>query len=126
MYDAFVYYGERLIDKDKETIINLAGEKVTVPKDYYYLTCHREENTGTDETLIEVLSAMNSLDAATIYPIHPRNRERVKLLCSQHDFSNIILTQPVGYLTSIALVKNAKKIVTDSGGLQREAFYAGV
>lgn len=126
MYDAFVYYGERLTDKDKDAIIDLAGGKVTIPKVYYYLTCHREENTATDETLIEVLGAMNSLDAATIYPVHPRNRERVEQLCSLYNFSNIILTQPVGYLTSIALVKSAKKIVTDSGGLQREAFYAGV
>ncbi len=126
MYDAFVYYGERLTENDKENIIDLNGEKVTMPKDYYYLTCHREENTSTDEALLEVLSAMNSLNASTIYPVHPRNRERVKMLCGQYAFEKIILTQPVGYLTSIALVKNAKKIVTDSGGLQREAFYAGV
>ena len=126
MYDAFVYYGCRLKDEDRERITDLNGEKVIVPKDYYYLTCHREENTEKDESLVEVLGAMNSLDTVTFYPVHPRNRERVKRLCEQHYFDKIILTQPVGYLTSIALVKNAKKIVTDSGGLQREAFFAGV
>jgi len=126
MYDAFIYYGDRLKDDFKESIFGLEGKRVNIPREYYYLTCHREENTGTDEALLEVLDAMNNLDAVTIYPVHPRNRERVEELCRQHKFEKIVLTQPVGYLTSIALVKNAKKIVTDSGGLQREAFYAGV
>ncbi|MFZ2537864.1 MAG: UDP-N-acetylglucosamine 2-epimerase (non-hydrolyzing) [Oscillospiraceae bacterium] len=126
MYDAFIYFGNRIIDKDTENILNLDGKKVTVPNDYYYLTCHREENTGTDQKLLEILIAMEVLDAPTLYPVHPRNRERVKELCKQQDFKNIILIYPVGYLTSIALVKGAKKIVTDSGGLQREAFFAGV
>lgn len=126
MYDAFIYYGDRLKDDFKESIFGLEGKRVNIPREYYYLTCHREENTGTDEALLEVLGAMNNLDAVTIYPVHPRNRERVEELCRQHKFEKIVLTQPVGYLTSIALVKNAKKIVTDSGGLQREAFYAGV
>lgn len=124
MYDAFIYYGSK--PNSNDNIIDLDGKKVTVPTEYYYLTCHREENTGTDETLTEVLSAMNSLDSPTIYPVHPRNLKRVKIICSQNNFSNIKLIQPVGYLNSIALVKNAKKIVTDSGGLQREAFFAGV
>ena len=68
---------------------------------------------------------MNSLDAPVIYPVHPRNRARAERIYSTGTLPNIILTQPVGYLTSIALVKGAKKVVTDSGGLQREAFFAG-
>ena len=69
---------------------------------------------------------MNSLDAPTIYAVHPRNHERAKRIVENNNFNNIILTQPVGYSDSIHLTKNAKKIVTDSGGLQCEAFYAGV
>ena len=67
---------------------------------------------------------MDSLDSPTIYPVHPRNKERVKRLQKRNDFSKIILVEPIGYLESICLVNNAKKIVTDSGGLQREAFFA--
>ena len=67
-----------------------------------------------------------NIDAPTIYAVHPRNRERAKRICDNEHFSNIILTQPVGYSDSVHLTKNAKKIVTDSGGLQCEAFYAGV
>jgi UDP-N-acetylglucosamine 2-epimerase len=126
MYDAFIYYGERITEKDLINIEGLDGRQIQLPDEYYYLTCHREENTAEDKTLIEILSAMESLDAPTIYPVHPRNRERVKQLCEIKQFKNILLTNPVGYLTSIALVKGAKKIVTDSGGLQREAFFAGV
>ena len=126
MYDAFVYYGDKITAKNKEHILDLDGKNIVVPNKYYYLTCHREENTGEDDILKGILSAINDLDAKTIYPVHPRNIEQVTNIQSQNDFTNIILVQPVGYLTSIALVKGAQKIITDSGGLQREAFFAGV
>ncbi|MDD4493411.1 MAG: UDP-N-acetylglucosamine 2-epimerase, partial [Eubacteriales bacterium] len=60
----------------------------------------------------------------TVYPVHPRNHDRAARVCETNKLSNVLLTQPVGYLTSISLVNRAKKIVTDSGGLQREAFFA--
>lgn len=90
------------------------------------MTCHRQENTYSDEPLTEILNAMESLDAPTIYPVHPRNHERAERICKKNRFKNIILVQPVGYSDSVHLIKNAKKIVTDSGGVQCEAFYAGV
>ncbi len=125
MYDAFVYYGQRITEKDRNALLGPNGEQVARPKEFYYLTCHRQENTDTDEKLAEILAAMNELDAPTVYPVHPRNRERALRVCAERGFEKIILTQPVGYLTSISLVNEAKKIVTDSGGLQREAFFAG-
>ncbi len=125
MYDAFLRFTESSYPWEKN-VVDLEGTVVSVPPQYYYMTCHREENTSTDDVLSEILKAMNSLDAPTIYPVHPRNRQRVLNLKSQRMFENIIFTQPVGYLESVNLVKNAKKIVTDSGGLQCEAFYAGV
>lgn len=90
------------------------------------MTCHRQENTYSDEPLTEILLAMNSLDAPTIYAVHPRNHERAKRICEKESFKNIILVQPIGYSDSVHLTQHAKKIVTDSGGLQCEAFYAGV
>lgn len=122
MYDAFMYYGDRLRDHDRNAMIDFEDKNVQRPKEFYYLTCHRQENTDTDEKLREILKAMNELDAPTIYPVHPRNHDRAKRVSK--DLVNIKLVQPVGYLTSISLVKDAKKIVTDSGGLQREAFFA--
>ena len=122
MYDAFLYYGSRLTEKDKNALYAFDGERIPRPEEFYYLTCHRQENTDTDDKLREILKAMNSLDAPTIYPVHPRNKDRA--IRVSENLENIILTQPVGYLTSISLVNDAKKIVTDSGGLQREAFFA--
>ena len=125
MYDAFLFYGEHISEKDRNNIESLEGNLIPRPDRFYYLTCHRQENTDTDTKLTEVLQAMNSLDYPTIYPVHPRNRERALRICEKEEFENIILTKPVGYLTSISLVNGAEKIVTDSGGLQREAFFAG-
>ena len=97
-----------------------------MPERFYYMTCHRQENTGTDGPLREILLAMESLDAPTIYAVHPRNRDRALRIRDREGLRNIILTQPVGYSDSVHLTRNALKIVTDSGGLQCEAFYAGV
>ena len=124
MYDSFIHFSG--MPWDNPDIVDFSGEKVSVPEEYYYMTCHRQENTYSDEPLTEILYAMNSLEAPTVYPVHPRNHDRAKRICDQNGFNNIILTQPVGYIDSVHLIRNAKKIVTDSGGLQCEAFYAGV
>jgi len=126
MYDAFLYYLENSKRKDLQFIYGLDQERILMPNSYYYMTCHREENTNQEDHLFEILSAVNILDAPVVYPVHPRNRDHIKILCDRHSFSNILLIQPVGYLQSINLVQNAKKIITDSGGVQREAFFAGV
>ena len=125
MYDAFLYYGAEIQEKSRIALVDIDGNMVSRPDKFYYLTCHRQENTDTEEKLTEILKAMNSLELPTIYPVHPRNKERARLICEKERFTNIMLLQPVGYLTSISLVKDAEKIVTDSGGLQREAFFAG-
>lgn len=124
MFDAFVEYSNKLKPEDITLQLLHGGEKC-VPNTFYYLTCHREENTNDDKDLLEIFKATEMLDAPTIYPVHPRNKQRALRLVEQHSFTKIILTEPVGYMESTCLVKNAKKIVTDSGGLQREAFYAG-
>ncbi|MBP3649221.1 MAG: UDP-N-acetylglucosamine 2-epimerase (non-hydrolyzing) [Clostridia bacterium] len=124
MYDSFLYFAGQ--PWDNPNILALDGSSVAVPESYYYMTCHRQENTYSDEPLTAILAAMNQLDAKTIYPVHPRNRERAERVCKERGFDNILLTQPVGYSDSVHLTQHAKKIVTDSGGLQCEAFYAGV
>lgn len=124
MYDAFLYFSGLVTDKHRNALIDFDGNVVLRPKEYYYLTCHRQENTDDSKKLLEVLKAMESLDCPTIYPVHPRNHNSVKKICNEYKFKNIKLIQPVGYLTSISLVNDSKKVVTDSGGLQREAFFA--
>lgn len=124
MYDAFLKYSRQLKPSDIQ-LTTLDGECASVPNLYYYMTCHREENTNEDQTLLEIFRAMEALDHPTIYPVHPRNKLRARRLQREYGFKNLILTEPVGYLESACLVSNALKIVTDSGGLQREAFFAG-
>lgn len=124
MYDSFLHFADQ--PWENPNILDFDEKPVSIPSEFYYMTCHRQENTYSDEPLTEILLAMNSLDAPTIYAVHPRNHERAKRIVEKEGFTNIILTQPVGYSDSVHLTKNAKKIVTDSGGLQCEAFYAGV
>lgn len=124
MYDSFLYFASK--SWEDPSVFRLDGVRVDIPEQFYYMTCHRQENTYSDEPLTEILCAMNSLLEPTIYPVHPRNRERAIRICEKERLNNIILTQPVGYSDSVHLTKNSIKIVTDSGGLQCEAFYAGV
>lgn len=123
MYDAFVQYSKKRRSEDVRLCL-LAGGNCSLPERFYYLTCHREENTNDDKDLLQILTALDSLEYPTVYPVHPRNKERALRLQEEVGFSNIILTEPVGYLDSICLVNSAEKVVTDSGGLQREAFFA--
>lgn len=124
MYDAFIEYSRKKKIEEIQ-LKTLDGDTVYVPEKYYYLTCHREENTKDDKDLAEIFTAMERLDAAVVYPVHPRNKQRAVRIKKEQGLRNLILTEPVGYLESICLVNHAKKIVTDSGGLQREAFFAG-
>ncbi len=124
MYDAFIEYSNKL-DIKAINLQLLNGESLQVPEQFYYLTCHREENTNDDKDLREIFKATEMLNAPTIYPVHPRNKQRAIRLQKEYKYSKIILCEPVGYLESACLVRHANKIITDSGGLQREAFYAG-
>ena len=124
MFDAFLEYSTRL-EPDEITLKLLSGGEAKVPEEFYYLTCHREENTREDKDILEIFRAAQMLDAPTIYPVHPRNKARAVRLQQAYGFAKILLTEPVGYLESACLVRNARKIITDSGGLQREAFFAG-
>lgn len=123
MYDAFQYYrGKKTVDQI--TLRTLEGQEIRVPAAFNYLTCHRQENTQSDETLKEILQAMEDLGDSTIYPVHPRNHTTARRLSRAGKFPHVLFVEPVGYVDSIALVSHATRIVTDSGGVQREAFFA--
>ncbi len=125
MYDAFLYFSEKA-EKLKKLPIDYDGKDITIPEKYCYMTCHRQENTADDSVLLEIFRATEKFGYPTIYPVHPRNRERAIRLKKQYGFPNLILIPPVGYLESVHLTKHAANILTDSGGLQCEAFYAQV
>ena len=124
MYDAFLEYSNKKALGDIQLEL-LNGGTVAIPEKYCYLTCHREENTNRDEDLREIFKAMEQLDFPVVYPVHPRNHARALRLQAEMQIKTVLLVQPVGYLESACMVKHAQLVVTDSGGLQREAFFAG-
>ncbi len=123
MYDAFLYYKGRK-SLDEILLKTLDGTSVAVPERFNYLTCHRQENTQTDESLRAILQAMEQLGLPAIYPVHPRNHAAARRLQAEGALKQVLFVEPVGYLESNTLVCNADRIVTDSGGVQREAFFA--
>lgn len=122
MYDAFAFYSERA-KALPPTFRKLDGSTLDLTEPYVYLTCHRQEN-ATESKLTEMLSAIKHLGIAVVYPVHPRVRSLVKGLASDGAVSNLHLVEPVGYLESVRLINGAQLVITDSGGLQREAFFA--
>lgn len=89
-------------------------------EDYYILTLHRPCNVDDAENLIKILKLVDSSGVKTIFPVHPRTK--VVLSNTNINFKNIILTAPQGYLEFLALQNHCKKIITDSGGIQKEAY----
>lgn len=110
--------------KLKSTILS----ELNIPRTGYLLfTVHREENTNSRENLTSIVNAVKALDCdfISIFPIHPRTKKILKetgLYEILESCKNLILIPPVGYLDFINLIKNAKKVVTDSGGVQKEAY----
>jgi UDP-GlcNAc3NAcA epimerase len=99
------------------------NEKVPslLEKEYYLATIHRAENTDDDKKLYEIFSAFEKMDKSVILPIHPRTRKLIDKLEIKLD--NVILINPVGYLMMLYLAANVYMVVTDSGGLQKEAYF---
>lgn len=91
-------------------------------KKWYMATVHRAENTRKIEQLEVIFSALEKLDFPVIFPVHPRIRSMVDELHREKQYSNICFVEPLGYLEMLYFTMNAIKVVTDSGGLQKEAY----
>lgn len=95
------------------------------PKKYMLLTIHRKENTDNLGNLDSILSTLNKTKEKIIFPVHPRTELALKKIKGLiRDTFQFI--KPVGYLEMLALEMNAKKIITDSGGVQKEAYWLRV
>lgn len=97
------------------------------PKRYRLATLHRAETTdGGVGAVARIFGAFERLPEKVVIPIHPRTRPLAEQALKEHDFGNILLTEPVGYLEMLLLTSNANQVLTDSGGLQKEAWFLGV
>jgi UDP-GlcNAc3NAcA epimerase len=115
MYDAALYYRNKA----------QRPEKLEKESGFILFTLHRAENTDNPERLSNIITALNYVGAETpvVLPLHPRTK---KLLVKQNlGTHNISLLQPVGYLQMVWLLEHCKQVVTDSGGLQKEAYFFG-
>ena len=92
------------------------------PKEYALATIHRAANTNNPERLENICSAMNLVSEAIILPLHPRTQHVLTTMHIKLE-DHIRVVEPVGYLDMLTLEENARIIATDSGGVQREAYY---
>ena len=115
MFDAVEHYGQQETD-----ILQRLGIE---PGEYYFLTVHRPSNTDDKTNLENIITALESENI--IFPAHPRTVAAIEKHGIQLSES-IRKIKPIHYLDSLTLIKNAKKVITDSGGIQKEAYFLGV
>ncbi|MBO6523479.1 MAG: UDP-N-acetylglucosamine 2-epimerase (non-hydrolyzing) [Balneolaceae bacterium] len=115
MYDAILTFSE--ISSRKYSLNDLVqfGEN-----EFYLATIHRPSNTDSEENLNEILTAFSNIDAPVVWPVHPRNRKKLR---GKDVPRNIYMLEPVSYFKMITLLKNCRAVLTDSGGLQKEAYW---
>jgi UDP-GlcNAc3NAcA epimerase len=89
--------------------------------DYLLLTIHRAENTDVRENLLAILNAIDRLEEAVVFPAHPRTRKLLAELSWQPG-PHLSLVEPLSYFDALILEKNARLLLTDSGGMQKEAY----
>jgi UDP-GlcNAc3NAcA epimerase len=130
MYDSILYYS-RIAEK-KSTILKgldlLTPNSALRTPNYYLVTLHRAESTDDPKKLESILRALNVIgkEIPMVLPLHPRTKKKIKAYHLFSEFKNIRLIEPVSYLDMLTLERNAKAILTDSGGIQKEAYWLRV
>ncbi len=96
-----------------------------LPGQYYFLTCHRANNTDNKINLSEILEAISKLDLPVIFPIHPRTAKAIKKfnLPDPAGFPKVKVVPPIGFFETQTLIRFAKAVITDSGGVVKEAYF---
>ena len=117
MYDAALYYSR--FSQDKSSVISGLGLK---DRNFVLCTVHREENTDNLKNLKSIISALNNINNKTrvVLPLHPRTRKAIRKHNLKLAFDPV---EPVGYFDIIELLKHCKLVITDSGGMQKEAYF---
>jgi UDP-GlcNAc3NAcA epimerase len=115
MQDAAIYYAQKAEEKSR-IIEDLRLEK------FILATIHRQENTDNPDNLAGIVQGLNLINKITpvIVPIHPRTKKILSQQSTQPEFTMI---DPIGYFDMIMLLKNCEMVFTDSGGVQKEAFF---
>lgn len=125
MCDAVLLFREKIKGVPQSTFIKKLSflfpwDKIL--ENWYVATIHRAESTENENALEEILRAFEKFEYPVIFPVHPRIRKFVNLLMEKNMYQNICFVEPLGYLEMLFFISTAVKIVTDSGGLQKEAY----
>lgn len=120
MVDALRLFGPRAASHS-----GILARLALQPRGFYLATVHRAENTDAPERLSAIFAGLQRLNAPVILPLHPRTRERMCAF-AQTIGGNLRVLNPVGYLDMLQLQQSAAGILTDSGGIQKEAYFFGV
>jgi UDP-GlcNAc3NAcA epimerase len=123
--------GDVMVDAMQRVMPNLTGvaEHSSLSKrGYIVLTLHRAENVDSEKRLAQILSAMTDSPLPIVFPVHPRTKARLSSfeLGGLVERPPFISREPLGYEEMLGLVHDAALVLTDSGGLQKEAFLLGV
>jgi UDP-N-acetylglucosamine 2-epimerase (non-hydrolysing)/UDP-GlcNAc3NAcA epimerase len=120
MYDS-VLFNTALAAKSNSVVRRL-GLK---PKSFYLSTIHRAENTDDRQRLESILAALVRIETPIVLPLHPRTRDILGPALAEIG-GKVRVVEPVSYLEMLMLERNARIILTDSGGVQKEAYWCGV
>ena len=118
-----VMYDATLSSLRKAPTLEAISRQLNFKEENYVLaTVHRAENTDDPRRLAEILGYIDEqAEVAVLMPLHPRTKKRIQEFGLE--LKNVYAVDPVGYLEMITLIKNAEKIYTDSGGMQKEAYF---
>jgi len=116
MFDASIFFSERAINKNSQ-----------LDDEFILCTIHRAENVDNDKNLLTILESINEIGKKIkiIFPIHPRTKSKIEAININYKkkYINIDFIDPLGYIDMISHIKNCNYVITDSGGLQKEAFF---
>jgi UDP-N-acetylglucosamine 2-epimerase len=112
---------------------DIASERSTVvgdldldPGDYLVVTAHRAGNVDRPESLERLVDLLAALPGTVVFPLHPRTRARLEQAGLMDRLGGLVLTAPLGYLDFLELARHSRAVLTDSGGVQKEAYLLGV
>lgn len=110
------------ISSKNSNVLSRSGIK---KQGYYLATVHRAENTADADTLFSIMDTLGDLDRLVVLPMHPRTKNVLESWGWKNKSKTLKVIDPVGYIDMVALINNSAMVLTDSGGLQKEAGWLG-
>jgi UDP-GlcNAc3NAcA epimerase len=108
---------------DLKTNVDVEQRYQIEHREYYFMTCHRASNTDNLNNLKQILNAVEKLDKTVIWPLHPRTKKAIDLISPNWSPSHVQIIETCGFEETQELIKNAAFVITDSGGIIKEAYF---